>query len=82
MRRQLLLASGFKEDEVSKMDLNAMSNAELHEAMKRLFGETAGNGSRQKVIPVHEVKSYIEQGYEYVASLPNGEVIVKVPSWV
>jgi len=53
MRRQLLLASGFKEDEVSRMDINAMSNTELHDAMKKkLSGEMAGNGSKQKVIPV------------------------------
>ncbi len=80
MRRQLLLASGFKEEEVSKLDLDAMTNEELHDAMKKkLLGEMTNNGSRQKVIPVRDVKSYIGQGYEYVASLPDGEAIVRVP---
>jgi hypothetical protein len=38
-----------------------------------------GNGSRQRVIPIQEVRSFIGQGYEYVASLPDGGAIVKVP---
>jgi hypothetical protein len=37
------------------------------------------NRSRQKVIPVKEVKSYIDQGFEYVAPLPDGEAIMKLP---
>jgi hypothetical protein len=38
----------------------------------------SGNGSRQKVIPIDHVKSFLRQGFEYVATLPNGEAIVKM----
>ena len=36
------------------------------------------NGSRQKVILVTEVKSCIKQGFEYVASLPDGGQLDKL----
>jgi len=36
------------------------------------------NGSRQKVILVTEVKSCIKQGFEYVASLPDGSQLDKL----
>ncbi len=80
LREQFLAVAGFKKEEVEKMNLNEMSDEELQNAVRqRLVGMMTGNGSRQKVIPVNDVKSYIGQGYEYVASLPEGEAIVKVP---
>lgn len=80
MREQFLLVAGFKKEEVEKMNLNEMSDEELQNAVRqRLVGMMTGNGSRQKVVPVQEVRSYIGQGYEYVASLPDGGAIVKVP---
>jgi hypothetical protein len=77
---QFLLVAGFQKEDVEKMNLDEMSNEELQSLVRqRLSGMMANNGSRQKVIPVKEVKSYIGQGYEYVASLPDSEAIVKVP---
>ncbi len=79
-KEQFLLVAGFTKDDVEKMNLDEMSEEELQNAVRqRLVGMMTNNGSRQKVIPVQEVKSYIGQGYEYVASLPEGEAIVKVP---
>ena len=80
LREQFLMVAGFKKEEVEKMNLEEMSDEELQNAVRqRLVGMMTGNGSRQKVIPIQEVKSYIGQGYEYVASLPDGGAIVKVP---
>jgi hypothetical protein len=80
LREQFLAVAGFKKEEVEKMKLDEMSDEELHSAVRqRLVGMMTGNGSRQKVVPIQEVGSYIGQGYEYVASLPNGGAIVKVP---
>ncbi|MDG6991104.1 MAG: site-specific integrase [Nitrososphaerota archaeon] len=80
MREQFLLVAGFKKEELEKMNLAKMSDEELQNAVRqRLVGMMTGNGSRQKVIPVQQVRSYIGQGYEYVASLPDGGAIVKVP---
>jgi hypothetical protein len=80
LREQFLAVAGFKKDEVEKMSVGEMSDEELQNAVRqRLVGMMTGNGSRQKVIPIQEVRSFIGQGYEYVASLPDGGAIVKVP---
>jgi hypothetical protein len=77
---QFLLVAGFKKEELEKMKLDEMTNEELQSLVRqRLIGMMTNNGSRQKVIPLQEVKSYIGQGFEYVASLPNDEAIVKIP---
>jgi len=79
-KEQFLLLAGLKKEEIQKINLDELSNEELQSIVRqRLLGEMAINGSRQKVVPLQEVKSWIRQGYEYVASLPSGEAIVKVP---
>ncbi|MDG7006976.1 MAG: site-specific integrase [Nitrososphaerota archaeon] len=79
-KEQFLLVAGFQKEEMEKMKLDEMSNEELQSLVRqKLTGMMANNGSRQKVIPIQEVRSYIGQGYEYVASLPDGGAIVKVP---
>jgi hypothetical protein len=80
LREQFLLVAGFKKEEVEKMNLDEMGDEEIQNAVRqRLVGMMTGNGSRQKVIPLQEVRSYIGQGYEYVAALPDGQAIIKVP---
>jgi hypothetical protein len=79
-KEQFLLMSGYSKEEIEKMNLDELSNEELQNIVRqKLLGVMSNNGSRQKVIPVKDVKSYIGQGYEYVASLPDGEAIVKMP---
>jgi hypothetical protein len=79
-KEQLLLVAGFKQDEITKMDLK-MSNEELQKIVReKLIGAMVNNGNKQKVVPVGDIKSYISQGFEFVASLPDGEAIVKIPS--
>ena len=37
------------------------------------------NGNKQKVVPIGEVKSFIGQGFEFVAALPDGDAIIRIP---
>ena len=79
-RKQLLLVAGFNQDEVEEMGLSTISDEELQTIIrKRLLGEKT-NDCMQKVIAVDEVERYLEQGWEFVANLPNDKVIVKFPS--
>jgi hypothetical protein len=79
-KEQFLVVAGFQKEEIESMNLDDMKNEELQSLVrKRLVGMMNSNGSRQKVIPVNEIKSYINQGFEYVASLPDGEAIMKLP---
>ena len=76
-REQLLLVAGFSQDEVEQMDVSSVSDEELQTVIKkRLLGEKTDDCT-QKVVPVEDVQSYLEQGWEFVASLPNDKVIIK-----
>jgi len=37
------------------------------------------NGTKQKLIDVSEIGNYLDKGYEFQASLPNGKVVMKLP---
>ena len=77
-RKQLLLVAGFSQDELEKMDIRTMSDEELQAIIrKRLLGEKANDCTAQKVVPLEDVESYLERGWEFVATLPNGKVIIK-----
>jgi hypothetical protein len=79
MKKQLFTAFGYTEKEVEGMDLSKMSGKELQQLMKEKILAAATNGRKQKVIPMAELKTFIEQGCEYVTTLPSGEVIIKLP---
>jgi negative regulator of sigma E activity len=79
VKEQFLLVAGFTKDELENMNLSEISDEELQNKVRqKLLGVMSSNGSRQKVISINDVKSYLNQGFEYVDSLPNGEAIVKM----
>ena len=79
-REQLMLVAGFKQEEVDKMDLNKITDEELQQTIRqKLLGMMANNGNKQRVVPINQVRELIHQGWEYVAQLPTGEAIVRLP---
>lgn len=80
-QRHILRAVGYSKEEIEKMDLMEMTDDEYNELLrKKLLGALANNGHKQKVIPIREVKHYIQDlGWEYVKDLGNKEAIVKLP---
>jgi len=77
-RKQLLLVAGFSQEEVETMDLPSMSDEELQAIVrKKLLGIENNNCSKQKVVSIGDVESYLAQGWEYVANLPNKKVVIK-----
>ena len=77
-RKQLLLVAGFKEEEIGKMDLHALSDAQLQETVRnKLLGANNGNHSRQKVVNVEEADEYLAQGWQYVARLSDNRIVIK-----
>ena len=80
-KEQLLLVAGLKQEEISKIDLNEMSNEELQKMVReRLLGAMVNNGNHQRVIPLKEVETYLTNGWEYVAALPSGKAVLKLPN--
>jgi len=78
-RKQLLLVAGFSPDEVEKTDLSSIGDEELQTIIrKRLLGEKTNDSKTQKAVTINDVESYLEQGWEFVANLPNGKVIIKL----
>jgi hypothetical protein len=79
-KSQLLLVAGFKPDEVEKMDVLGMGDDEFQETIRRkLASLMESNGARQKVVTAKDVKKHIEKGWEYVGTLPDGSVVLKLP---
>ena len=80
LKEQFLSVAGFKKEDIAKMDLSSMSDEDLNKlAREKLLGVMANNGNKQKVIPIQSVESFISQGFEYVAALPDEKAIVRVP---
>jgi len=80
-RKQLLLVAGFSPEEISDIDLTGLSDEEFQEIVrKRLLGNRNEDCGAQRVVSLNELEKYLENGWEYVATLPNKKVIVKLPS--
>ncbi len=84
-RRQILIVAGLTEEEVDKMDLVGMSDADLQRIVReRLVGASSANGngrangSRQKVVRLTAVEAYLEQGWEWVAPLPDERAVLRL----
>jgi hypothetical protein len=78
-RKQLLLVSGFKQEEIDKLDLSCISDDELQGLVKkRLLGVQTANGPKQKVVTVEEANEYLAHGWEFVAKLSDNKVVIKI----
>jgi len=80
-KKQLLLVAGFKPDEVGKMDVLSMGDDEFQAMIRqKLLSMMENNGARQKIVPVEEIEKHIAKGWEFVAALPNGKAVIKLPA--
>jgi integrase len=81
-RRESLLNFGWSESELDKKgDLSILTSEQIQvmieEKKNQLLGLN-GNG-RQKVVPMSEMRNYIEQGWEFLTTLPTNEAVVGLP---
>jgi hypothetical protein len=74
------LVSGFRKEEIEKMNIDDMTNEKLQELVRqRLIGAMVNNGNHGKVIPVGEVERYITSGWEFAADLPSERTVLRLP---
>ena len=79
-RKQLLLIAGYKEEEIEKMDLNMKDEEFQRIVRERLLGYMVNNGKKQRVIRANEIEDYINNGWEFIALLPDNKAIVRLPA--
>ncbi|MGH2639703.1 MAG: hypothetical protein ACRDF4_10575 [Rhabdochlamydiaceae bacterium] len=71
---------GFTKEEIQNLNLLHVEGPELQKALRqKLQGLLAENGKKQKVVPAEEVRKCLEEGWEYTATLPTGQCIVRLP---
>jgi len=78
-RKQLLLVAGFSDDEIDSLDLLVDDNTFKETVRRKLQGAMLNNGSNQKIINVNEVEQHLQSGWDYIATLPNEKIVVKLP---
>ena len=80
--RQFLSMAGYGDDEIEKMgELSKLMPQQIQELIQKKSMTSLGlNGnSRQKIVPLDDVKTRVVEGWEFVQLLPNGEAVVKLP---
>jgi len=74
------LSLGFTREEIQKLDMLHREGPELQAVLRqKLQGLLAENGKKQKVVSAEEVRKYVEEGWEYQATLPTGQCVIKLP---
>jgi integrase len=80
--KMLLQVAGMSDAQIADMQLQERSQAELVELLRGIqkgAQQAAAKRTRQKIVASGEVESAIEAGYEYLAALPDGRVVVRLP---
>ena len=80
LQQQLLLAVGYKQEEIDIMNLTEMDNEAFQKLLRdKVAGAMSGNGSKQRLVSADEIEKYLTEGYEFQTVLPNGKAIMKMP---
>jgi len=78
-RKQLLLVAGFSPEEVESLDPSMDDEVFQEMVRKRLLGAMVNNGANQKIISVDEVERFLSGGWDFVATLPDDRIVVRLP---
>ena len=78
-RKQLFLVAGFSPEEVEALDPSMDDETFQETVRKKLLGAMANNGASQKVIAVDEVERFLSGGWDFVATLPDDRVVIRLP---
>ena len=66
-----------------KEELMKLSTENFEEELRRISTkrkkEILNNGNTQKIITINEIEKYINQGWEFITTLPNGKAIIRIP---
>ena len=74
-----LLARARSQEEVDEMDSSMEDEAFQEMVRKKLLGAMVNNGASQRVIDVEEVERFLSGGWDFVATLPDDRIVVRLP---
>jgi len=80
--KQFLEMAGYSQEEINELgDLSQLSAQQMQELIQKKSMQALGlNGkSKQKIVPIPELKNWITQGWEFVSALPTNEAIIRLP---
>jgi hypothetical protein len=79
--KQFLQMAGYSEEEIGQLgNLAELTAEQVQELIRKKSMESLGlNGNRQKIINCSELKSYVENGWEFVTRISDGEAIIALP---
>jgi len=80
---QYLQIAEYTDEEINELgDLSKFTAKQINELIKKKSMKSLGlNGnSRQRIVPVNEVRNWILQGWEYMRELPTDEAIIRLPT--
>jgi integrase len=81
IKREMLLVTGYTQEELSKVDLSQLGSEEVQKMVRdKLLGGTTPNGRKQKVVKADEIDKYLAEGWEWVGDRSNGDAILKAPA--
>ncbi len=79
-RSELLRMAGFADEQIEKESLLDLAEEEFSDAVRgRLLNTNSSNNCNQKVISIEEIETYLEDGWEFVTTLPNDKMVVRFP---
>ena len=79
VKKWYLSALGFTDEEIVKDNLLELEPEELQQKVREKLKLNINNGHPQKIIPINELRKYIEEGWEYIRDLGDKEAIVRLP---
>jgi len=79
VKKWYLSALGFTDEEIVKDNLLELEPEELQQKVREKLKLNMNNGHPQKIIPINELRKYIEEGWEYIRDLGDKEAIVRLP---
>ena len=69
----------FTDEEISKGNLLELEPEELQQKVRDKLKLNMNNGHPQKIVPINELRKYIEEGWEHIRDLGDKEAIVGLP---
>jgi hypothetical protein len=79
-RSELLHMAGFTDDEMQEDGLLELAEDEFTIAIRSRLLPEKTNNNNQKVVPMAEIEEYIGNGWEFVTTLPDDRVVLKLRS--